>query len=342
LTRWYTDGPAAWALAQTDALIFGAAFFGSVILCVPVIGVLRKLSFGKQAYEDAPKTHAVKTGTPTMGGVVFALALLPLAAYFAWAQPDSGTAQQVFEIALLGLACGAIGFSDDLLGVRRGRNRGLDGRTKLVLTMIVAGLFLVAIRPHVYQTEGSIPDWLGSMPSWMWYALAFVALVGTTHAVNLTDGLDGLAAGTIVPPLAVFASIAIFDGYAGVAAVDLATLGAALGFLVYNRYPARLFMGDTGSLFLGGILAGSAIVLQHVLLLPLVGAVFAAEALSVIVQVAYFKRTRKRIFKMSPLHHHFELSGWSETKVTHWFWAASALCSVAGAATLYAARGSVP
>ena len=325
---------------MSDAILFGAAFVTVLLLGMPAISALRALSFQKRAYEDAPESHGVKTGTPTMGGVLFALVLLALAAYVELTAPHTEAARDVVEICLLGLACGAIGFADDLLGILRGRNRGLDGRTKYALTAIVALVFLVSI--SLFDAQRFPGPAQAFLPAWLWYGLAFVAVTGTTHAVNLTDGLDGLAAGTIVPPLAVFSWIALREGWSGVAAVDLVTIAAVLAFLVYNRYPARLFMGDTGSLLLGGILAGSAIVLHRVLLLPLVGAVFAAEALSVILQVAYFKRTRKRIFKMSPLHHHFELSGWPETRVTVWFWAASAACSVAGVATVLATQAAAP
>jgi phospho-N-acetylmuramoyl-pentapeptide-transferase len=159
-----------------------------------------------------------------------------------------------------------------------------------------------------------------------------VVILATTHAVNLTDGLDGLAAGTILPPLLVFAWIAWRLGETSVACVDAATFAAVLGFLPYNRYPAKLFMGDTGALLLGGVLGGSAILTGTLLLLPLIGGVFVAEALSVIIQVTYFKKTGKRIFRMSALHHHFELGGLPETAVTHSFQIASALLSLAGAA----------
>jgi phospho-N-acetylmuramoyl-pentapeptide-transferase len=275
---------------------------------------------------------------------------LPLAVFAALSGGYGTGTADVISVVALGLACGAIGFADDLLGVVRGRNRGLNARAKFALTAIVAVAFLVAVAtfgPEAHALGGSGREELFgtfafALPAWLWYALALFAILGTTHAVNLTDGLDGLASGTIVPPLLVFAWIATAQHRNGIAAIDLATVGAVLGFLVYNRHPARVFMGDTGSLLLGGILAGSAIALHRVLLLPLVGAVFAAEALSVILQVAYFKRTHKRIFKMSPLHHHFELSGWPETKVTFWFWAASALCSVAGIATTFARQAGAP
>jgi phospho-N-acetylmuramoyl-pentapeptide-transferase len=239
-------------------------------------------------------------------------------------------------LAFIGLACGAIGAVDDLLSIRGGRNRGLRGREKFAATAVagVAFLWLAqgALEPGVRDTVFAFGATTLTVPHWAWYALSLLAILATTHAVNLTDGLDGLAAGTILPPLAVFAWFGWRTASGGVTYIDAALGASAIGFLAFNRHPARVFMGDTGALALGGVLAGSAILTGTHLLLPLVGGVFAAEALSVILQVASFKATRKRIFRMSPLHHHFELGGWPETKVTARFWTASALLSLAGAA----------
>jgi phospho-N-acetylmuramoyl-pentapeptide-transferase len=304
----------------------------------PAILLLRRLSFRQKAYEDAPQSHALKTGTPTMGGLIFAAVLL-LFCGLAWHVPPMRVpfvdlSPAVLELAGLGLACGAIGFADDCMGIVLGRNRGLGARTKFALTGVAGVLFLVAVAAtpwHVSTSFLAIGNFAFPVPEWLWYALGMAVVLSTTHAVNLTDGLDGLAAGTIVAPLVLLAYMAArrYDTWA-VGAVDLVTVGAVLGFLIYNRHPAKVFMGDTGSLLLGGILAGSAIMLDQQLLLPLIGGVFAAEALSVIIQVAYFKRTKKRIFRMSPLHHHFELGGWPETKVTTRFWVASLALSLVG------------
>jgi phospho-N-acetylmuramoyl-pentapeptide-transferase len=171
---------------------------------------------------------------------------------------------------------------------------------------------------------------VGPVPYWLWYGLSLAVILATTHAVNLTDGLDGLASGTIVPPLAVLAFIALRQGSGSVAVVAVAVLGAVLGFLLYNRHPAKIFMGDTGSLALGGALAGAAILTGSQLLLLLIGGVFVAETLSVIIQVTSFKTTRRRVFRMSPLHHHFELGGWPETRVTSSFWLASLFLGIIG------------
>jgi len=310
------------------AALFALVLAGTLALGGPLIAFLRRIAFRQHAYEDAPKTHAVKSGTPTMGGLLFALALLAAAA---WCRDAATTA-----LAVLGLLLGAVGFVDDYLSIRRGRNRGLRARDKLALTTLAGVAFLaLAARdanPALRDVVFTFGDATLHVPHAVWYLTSLLVIVGTTHAVNLTDGLDGLAGGTVLPPLALMAWLARQTGVPGVACADVALGASVIGFLAYNRHPARVFMGDTGALALGGVLAGSAVLTGTHLLLPLVGGVFAAEALSVILQVAYFKTTHKRIFRMSPLHHHFELGGWPETKVTARFWTASALLSLAGAA----------
>jgi len=310
------------------AALFAAVLAATLALGSPLIALLRRVSFRQHAYEDAPKTHAVKSGTPTMGGLLFALALL---AAVVWHR-DAAT----LALAALGLGCGAVGFLDDYLSIRRGRNRGLRARDKFALTALAGVAFLALAARDANPALRDVVFTFGNatlhVPHAIWYLTSLLVIVATTHAVNLTDGLDGLAGGTMLPPLAVMAWLAWQAGVPGVAYADVALAAAVVGFLTYNRHPARVFMGDTGALLLGGVLAGSAVLTGTHLLLPLVGGVFAAEALSVILQVAYYKTTHKRIFRMSPLHHHFELGGWPETKVTARFWTASALLSLAGAA----------
>lgn len=292
----------------------------------PLIAWLSQRSYAQKAYEDAPATHQTKTGTPTMGGVLF-LAVAVLALFFV--RDLQGRA-----LILLVTGCGAIGALDDYLSIRKGKNMGLRARTKFLATALVAVLFLFlldsepgfAARDVVLRFGSTIIVW----PHWWWFALSFLVILATTHAVNLTDGLDGLAAGSVIPPMLFFMYLAWKSSSPGVALVSAALIGACLGFLYYNRHPARVFMGDTGSLALGGFIAGCAILTGTDLLLPIVGGVFAAEALSVIIQVVSYKTTKRRVFRMSPLHHHFELGGWPETKVTARFWAASALLTLAG------------
>lgn len=300
------------ALATTLAI--------AVALGPTLIAALRRISFRQQAYEDAPKTHQQKSGTPTMGGLLFLVAP-PVALAL-----DHDRASVAF--ALLVLGCAAIGFADDYAAIRRGRNRGLKARTKFLLTALAGVVFLWLIAGETGVDTNVL--FAPGLPAWAWYALSLAVVLATTHAVNLTDGLDGLASGTIVPPLLVLAAAAFLRHDAGALAMEAATLGAVLGFLAYNRHPAKVFMGDTGSLALGAVLAGGAILSGSQLLLPLIGGVFAAETLSVIIQVASFKSTGRRVFRMSPLHHHFELLGWPETKVTGRFWLASLLLSLLG------------
>jgi phospho-N-acetylmuramoyl-pentapeptide-transferase len=314
--------------AAIAAALFLASLVATLTLGPPLIRMLRARSVRQTAYEDAPKTHAVKTGTPTMGGLLFLPALLlALVVHYD---------VQSLALVLLGTACGAIGFLDDVLGIRGGRNRGLRARSKFLLTAAAAGMFLAVVaNDPSFGFHGTILV-VGStrleVPLWLWYALGLLAVTGTTHAVNLTDGLDGLAAGSVIPPLGVLAWIAARSGSPGVTAVDVAVAGSCLGFLWYNRHPAKVFMGDTGALALGGILAGSAVLVGDHLLLLLIGGVFLIEALSVILQVASYKTTHKRILKMSPLHHHFELSGWPEWTITTRFWAASLVLSLVAVA----------
>jgi len=310
-------------MGVSAAAAFGGALVAAFALGRPLINVLRAMSAKQTAYEDAPKTHQTKTGTPTMGGMLFLLG--PLAALIA--APSAIT----LALVVLVVACAAIGFADDMMAIRVGRNRGMRARTKLLLTGVVAAGFMwivLASEPGMSRTIFG----LGDVSTAIFVVLSICAIVATTHAVNLTDGLDGLAGGTIVPPLAVVTYVAFARGQNDVGVFELAMIGSVLAFLVYNLHPAKVFMGDTGSLALGAALAGGAALTGMQLLLILIGGVFAAEALSVILQVASFKMTKRRIFRMSPLHHHFELGGWPETKVTTRFWIASALCSLAGAA----------
>lgn len=326
-------------LSGLGLIDFAAGFVLAVLTCAIELPVLRRLQFRQHAYEDAPQTHQKKTGTPTMGGVAFVVALVPLLAMI----------NNPFALALFCLVagCALIGLVDDYIGIRRGKNAGLRARTKYLLTAAVAAVFLweVSIANPNADVLFRMPGYTLTCPHWLWLLLGIAAVSGTIHSVNLADGLDGLATGTMIPPLLVFYAVtAVFplaflpsnSQMAGVLAVQSAAalgVGACAGFLLYNRHPAKLFMGDTGSLALGALLSGLAILGGEMLLLLLIGGVFVAEALSVIIQVAYFKRTGgKRIFLMSPLHHHFELAGWPETAVTTRFWLASVLLSGLGLA----------
>lgn len=317
-------------LAQVGYLvlmIMGIGFVLAVVACMILMPLLRRFQALQRPYEDAPETHQAKAGTPTMGGLCFVVALIPIAFV-----GDS------YYIQLFGLVsgCALIGFIDDLLAIRLGRNRGLRARTKYLFTALVAIMFLRALDGSDAIFPRDVIFMAGTyalhVPHWLWLLVGIAAVTGTIHAVNLTDGLDGLAAGAILPPFLVVGIIGAQYVHGSWIPLALAA-GACVAFLIYNRHPARLIMGDTGSLALGALLSGVAIITGEMLLLVVVGGVFVAEALSVMLQVVYFKVTHgKRIFKMSPLHHHFELSGWPETKVTVRFWVASAICSAVGLA----------
>jgi phospho-N-acetylmuramoyl-pentapeptide-transferase len=286
-----------------------------------------RLGIRQNAYEDAPQTHRVKTGTPTMGGLIFVVAFLAVLV--------AGRVALLPELVALVVCCAVIGVIDDIITVRGGSKRGLRARTKFLATALVAVIFLRAIDSGSALFPADTLFHTGTFwliaPHWLWLLLGILAITGTIHAVNLTDGLDGLATGTVIPPLFVFGLISAQSNVPAAAIAAAAGVGACAGFLIFNRHPAKLFMGDTGSLALGALLAGVAILCGEMLLLVVVGGIFVAEALSVIVQVSYFKVTRgKRILRMSPLHHHFELGGWPETKVTARFWLASFICSLLG------------
>ena len=311
-----------------ELTVVAVGFLVAAIAGALALPVLARLQFRQHAYEDAPQTHQTKTGTPTMGGVVFVVALLPMLVYL--------RDPVMIATLLLVAVCGLIGFIDDYTAIRRGKNAGLRARTKYLLTALAAVLYLWWISGSSSVPVDAIFHMRGfalTVPHWLWLLLGILAVTGTIHAVNLTDGLDGLVSGTIVPPLVVLAAIAWRDGTAAPNVAALLGVGACFGFLMYNRHPAKMFMGDTGSLALGALLSAVAILTGEMLLLVLIGGVFVAEALSVILQVTYFKRTGgKRIFRMSPLHHHFELSGWPETTVTARFWLASVVLSGLGLA----------
>jgi phospho-N-acetylmuramoyl-pentapeptide-transferase len=298
------------------------AFALSALLGRPLIDRLQRAAARQTAYEDAPRSHQTKTGTPTMGGLLFGIA--PVVALLL------APSRTTLALSLLVYACMAIGAIDDVAKIRNAKNKGLRAIPKFALTGVAAIVFLLVEGPHPTVLLG-----IGAVPPWLWYGLSVCVVLATTHAVNLTDGLDGLASGTVLPPLLVFTCASQYAASPfGVPLFAAATAGAVLGFLLYNRHPARVFMGDTGSLALGAALAGVAILTGTQLFLLVIGGVFAAETLSVIIQVASYKTTRRRVFRMSPLHHHFELGGWPETVVTTRFWIASLVLSVLGLALI--------
>lgn len=306
--------------------LFYAAVMAFIIAIVSgplIIPLLRQLKFGQSIRQEGPERHYAKAGTPTMGGIIILAALIVPAVYFA------GSSLEVWLALFVTLGHGLLGFVDDFIKVVLKRSLGLKARQKLLGQIIMAiALCYIAINYMGRQTDLWIPllgihvD-LGAL----YYILIFLVLVGTTNAVNLTDGLDGLAAGTTTVAALAYAIICMHFAKPELAIFCVALAGATLGFLRYNAHPAKIFMGDTGSLALGGALAAVSVMTKTELLLIIVGGVFVIEALSVIIQVISFKSTGRRVFLMSPIHHHFELAGWSENKVVTVFWLAGAVFS---------------
>ncbi|MDF2874891.1 MAG: mraY [Sporomusa sp.] len=317
-------------------LLYAAVMaFAIAIMAGPlVIPILKRLKFGQSIREEGPERHYAKAGTPTMGGLLILVALTIPSLVFAGKHPE------VLLALFVTLGHGFIGFLDDFIKVVLKRSLGLKARQKLLGQIIMAlALSYVASIYFGRGTDVWIPV-LGVNIDFgaLYYLLIFIVLVGTTNAVNLTDGLDGLAAGTTTVAALAYAVVALSFGKPDLAIFCVALAGACLGFLRYNAFPAKVFMGDTGSLALGGALAAVAVMTKTEFLLVIVGGVFVIEALSVIIQVISFKSTGKRVFKMSPIHHHFELSGWSETKVVTVFWLAGAVFAAVALSLLAVSR----
>jgi len=312
-------------------IAIAVAFVITVVLGYPSIPILRRIKAGQSIREDGPQSHLKKAGTPTMGGI-FVIAAVIITALIV-----GGISGDIFIMILATVGFGLIGFLDDFIKVVKKRNLGLRDYEKLACQIVMAVILAIYqwktsdIGTGVYIPFADITLNFGIL----YIPFIVFVVVAMTNSVNLTDGLDGLASGVTVP-VALFLGIsAVGYSYGPEAAFAGALVGGCLGFLVYNHKPAKVFMGDTGSLAIGGALSAVAILTNTTLMLPIIGFVFVAEALSVILQVFFFKKTGKRIFKMAPLHHHFEESGWSEIKVVRVFVLASAVFCIIGALILW-------
>jgi phospho-N-acetylmuramoyl-pentapeptide-transferase len=310
------------------SVVLGAAiaFLVTVALGSKFIEFLQTRKFGQFVREEGPQTHLIKAGTPTMGGVVMLTGLL--AALLVVARPNVAT----FATLLLVSAVAGIGLYDDWQKIYKRRSEGLSARYKfLLLTLAVVLADVLALR-YVGVTQSVVVPALdrnvvlgsGLVGIAVFSVFLLFVIAGATNAVNLTDGLDGLAAGAGAIALLAYTAIAFLERQYDVAIICGAMVGAIIGFLWYNAHPADIFMGDTGSLAIGGLLAAAAILTKTELLLPIVGGLFVLEALSVMIQVVVFKITGRRVFKMAPIHHHFEFLGWEENKVVVRFWIAQA------------------
>lgn len=313
------------------------------------IRLLKFRNIGQQVRADGPQGHLVKQGTPTMGGLL--IVLVVAAVYLSLGVV--GRDGVIALIALLG--CGLLGFVDDYAKVVKERSLGLTAKAKIIGQAVIAfGIGVLAVNWAHVEPVVTVPllgslD-LGALTStiyvgdfrldfpWLYLGLVFFMVISFSNTVNLTDGLDGLAAGTIMIVMLVFSAIAFQQDNLELALLSAAVAGACLGFLWYNSFPADIFMGDTGSLGLGAAIATLAVVTKTELLSPLLGGIYVAEGLSVLLQVASFKLTGKRIFRMAPLHHHFEMKGWSETKVMVRFWIVTGIMAAAGFALWFVGR----
>ena len=316
-----------------QVIIAAVVAAGFVLLTGPFfIPELHKLKFGQSIREEGPKSHQAKSGTPTMGGIMI-IGGITLATLVA-----APWSTEVLLALFIMLGHFVLGFLDDYIKVVKKRNLGLKARQKLlgqiiiaIVTMIV-GTRMLGIDTTVWVPVLNMDVNIG----WGYYLLVLFVLVGGSNAVNLTDGLDGLASGTVAIACSCYAVVCLLlqPAHVGLAIFSVAVVGACLGFLRFNAHPAKVFMGDTGSLALGGAFAALGILTHTEVLLAVIGLIFVCEALSVIIQVISFQTTGKRVFRMSPIHHHFELGGWSEWKVVTVFWAVGLLAGVAGLSML--------
>ncbi len=303
----------------------------SLLMCLflspKFIEFLRRREFGQNIREEGPEGHHSKAGTPTMGGIIIFTAI---AVPFLILSKRSWEAMGVFGVAL---ACALLGFADDYTKIVRRRSLGLRARTKLIVTILISlGLWWIAtqkagLEPTIRIRFTDLQIDVGPL----YPVFIYIVVAGTTSAVNLTDGLDGLAAGCAAIVLLAYIGITfITTGKADLSLLAACLVGSCIGFLWFNSFPASIFMGDTGSLGLGGAIAGLAVMTKTEVLLILLGGIFVIEALSVVIQVFSFQMFRKRVFLMAPIHHHFELQAWSETKIILRFWIVAAACAAIG------------
>lgn len=326
------------------AIVLPIAF--TIVLMPAWIKLLKSSHIGQQVRADGPESHLVKQGTPTMGGVIMLVAVVAVALLVG--KPTAET----FALVSATVLTGALGLIDDASKVVKERSLGLTPKAKLVGQFLIATVFcLVAVNwlhvaptveiPFVYTFDLGVlttvvPVGDGIAIPWLYLAFVDILLVGLCNAVNLTDGLDGLAAGTVMIVMIVMAAIAYRSDMLEPAIFGAALAGACIGFLWFNSFPADIFMGDTGSLALGMSLGCLAVLTKSEFIVLIIGGLFVAEALSVMIQVLYYKKTKKRIFLMAPLHHHFEKKGWSETKVVVRFWIISGVLAATGFSLYFA------
>ena len=318
-------------MIQETILAIIIAFAISAVLCPLIIPFLHKLKFGQQVRQDGPQAHLKKQGTPTMGGLIILSSIIITSLFYISSYP------KIIPVLFMTVGFGIIGFLDDYIKIVMNRSEGLNPIQKLIGQFIITGIFAwYVVNSGEVGTEMLIP-FTGGFQSGSFLHLGiffvpalFFIVLGTDNGVNFTDGLDGLCTSVTIL-VATFLTIVAIGENTGISPITGAVVGSLLGFLLFNVYPAKVFMGDTGSLALGGFVSASVFMMRMPLFLPIIGFIYLAEVLSVIIQVTYFKKTGgKRIFRMAPIHHHFELGGWSETRVVAVFSIVTAiLCLVA-------------
>ncbi len=300
------------------------SFAVSTIISLIVIPILRKLKVGQSEREDGPKSHLKKKGTPTMGGIILIITIVLLSAflYIDYATDEPEIATRLLPMVFVTIGFGLIGFIDDFKKVVLHNTDGLSPKLKMLGLLIIAIAYVVML---VFNFENGTDIYIPfvhqyiTLPLWIYIPFAVLVILATTNAVNLTDGIDGLSTSVTTIILTCLTVISIIWDVKETTIFGCIIIGAGLGFLLFNLHPAQVFMGDTGSLLLGGAIAGIALYLKLPLLLIIIAIIPVIETLSVILQVAYFKKTGNRLFKMSPIHHHFELSGWKENKIVSIF-----------------------
>lgn len=321
-------------MKSTEVAAFAGTFILTLIAGPIIIPMLRRLKFGQTIRDDGPATHLKKMGIPTIGGLIFIIPMIITSLVLAQKYPG------IIPVLLVTLGYGVIGFVDDIIKVLRKNVDGLNPRQKSFGLLLVSAAFAFYTAYHPDLGTGMILPFLGvdavvELPALLYIPLVIIVMYLITNSVNMTDGVDGLAAGVTLIVAVFFTVVAMMrPEWDNVKMICAITAGGCLGFLVFNIHPAKVIMGDTGSLALGGVVGASAVLMKMPWMLLVAGAIYAVESLSVFIQVVSFKLRGKRVFKMAPIHHHFELSGWKETKVVGVFWLITIVLCIIGFATL--------
>ena len=302
---------------RLQMIMMAVSFIVTVILAIIIIPILKKIKIGQIERKEGPESHLIKQGTPTMGGIIFMISIIicvTLAYLYFNANGQKDVAQNLLPILILTIGFGVIGFIDDFKKLVLHNTKGLSPKRKmlgLLLVSVAYTLFIIKFANIGTDTIIPFAKLNITLPIYVYVPFAILVILATTNAVNLTDGIDGLSSSVCAIIITCLTVIGMVRGNTEIVIFGSITIGAVLGFLMFNLHPAKVFMGDTGSLFLGGVISGLALYLKMPFLLLIIALIPILETLSVIIQVIYFKKTGNRIFKMAPLHHHFELSGWS-------------------------------